>query len=82
MSIPGVHWEFSIPEIKYLLFGKKQCPVCGASLIRKKNEEIVTGKDVNHPNDPMFFPSAKVRHFSYTFVCESCKREFCLNELI
>ena len=82
MSSQGVHWEFSIPEMKYLLFGRKKCPVCGAPLVKKKNEEIVSGRDVNNPKDPMFFPGAKVRHFSYTFICESCKREFLLKELI
>ena len=71
-----VRYSFSIRELIYLLFRKKECPKCGRDLIRHKYYEKRT-----ETRNPLFKDKLKVKDNKYYFVCTACESNFPLAEL-
>lgn len=73
-------------ELKYLLFGKKVCPECGGTLIKSRESEIRTGKELNDENNHSahgYFPmdNEDVRCYTWYFTCSACGARFPLSKL-
>ncbi len=77
----GFKYDFTLSEMKALLFHSRKCPVCSGPLAREKTCERVEGRDVNSKSDPFFVQNAQVNHYSFFFRCQSCGRVFTLAEL-
>ncbi len=81
MEHKGFQYDFTPSELRYLLFGKKRCPRCGGQLVKRKGFESVKGEQLNTGSDALFIPNAQVKHYLYFFTCQSCGREYTLEEL-
>lgn len=69
------HYEFTTKELKYLLFGKKVCKLCGTKLVKQKTMSIQTGAEVKggRIQRGYFLPdNAQVKCYGYSYVGPSC----------
>lgn len=80
-KIQGFQYGFTIKELFYFLFGKKDCPECGRKLVREKDYEIVKGADLNGKSDPFFTPQINVKRYIYLYTCQQCGSRHTLKEL-
>lgn len=71
-KIQGFQYSFTIKELFYFLFGKKNYPKCGGKLVRKKDYEIVKGVDLNSKSDPFFWSQINVKRYIYLYTCQQC----------
>ncbi|MCD8382730.1 MAG: hypothetical protein LUC30_07440 [Clostridiales bacterium] len=77
----GFKYDFTLTELKALLFHSKKCPRCSGQLTRERTCERVEGRDVNSRADPFFVQNAQVNHYGFVFRCQSCGSVFTLKEL-
>lgn len=82
MTDRGFNYEFTKKELKYLLFAKKNCPLCGKRMEKRTSQNIVYG------NYTGFFTKKKteepdwfIRKKRVSYFCNSCKKEFSLQNL-
>lgn len=47
MGAKAFRYEFTLNELRYFLFAKKNCPKCGSKMRKSKGYEIVDGKIFN-----------------------------------
>ena len=81
MENKGFRYSFTLPELAFFLFGKKDCPKCGQKLVKKKNFETRT--DLFHEDsvDPIFKPDSEVKQYSFDYHCENCGFQTTLSDL-
>lgn len=77
----GFKYDFTLSEMKALLFHSKKCPDCSGPLTRERTCERVEGREVNSKSDPFFVQNAQVNHYGFQFCCQECGRVFTLSEL-
>ena len=82
MKYAGFKYDFTLKEFLYMVFNKKRCPNCGMKMKKIKRAETRTGKEVNSEAHSFFAPDSLVKHYIYFFRCESCEKEYSLNELV
>jgi hypothetical protein len=70
------NYSFTISELVYLLFKKKECRKCGCDLIKYKDFEKRT-----EIRSPLFRQGVAVKDYKYHFVCTACESLFSLTEL-
>jgi len=81
MDNRGVRYSFSLSELRYLLFKKKNCPDCNTKLTKQKSFEIRTDMFQNSGIDPILASGSKVKQYSYAFKCDQCGYEISLSNL-
>lgn len=78
----GFQYSFTPRELAFFLFAKKECPVCGGPLAKRKKSEIVLGENLNGRSNPFFVPNAKIRKYSFAYACKACGAEYGMPDLI
>lgn len=81
MKYQGFQYDFTLNELKYLFWGKKTCLDCGGGLKKVKRYETLTGAELNSTSDPIFAQNARIKHYIFYYICQSCGAEFSLEEL-
>lgn len=74
-------YDFTMKELGYFLFKKKNCPKCNHKMIKSKDYEIVNGSTFNSRGSAFFIPNSKVKHYYYLYNCSNCGSQFTLKEL-
>lgn len=77
----GYRYAFTMQELTYFIFGKKNCPQCGSKL--EKEKDYVTRTDLYEKAgfDSPFAPGAIVKEYTYGYHCRKCQRCYSLEEL-
>ena len=81
MKHQAVRMDFTMKELRYFLFVKKICPVCGGKLQRRNRWETKLGAEFHSIREPFLADNARVKYYSYYFTCPACGREYTLTEL-
>lgn len=55
MSARAFRYDFTMKELKYYLFNKKNCPKCNHKMIRNKGYELVDGSIFNTTSIPLYY---------------------------
>lgn len=71
MDSKGFRYEFTIKELLYFLFRKKECPYCKGSLAKVRVFEVEI-------SDSRLNFGRKIKQYSYRYKCKSCGKEFSL----
>lgn len=74
-------YDFTMKELGYLIFSKKNCPKCNYKMTKSKDYEIVNGSKFNSRGSAFFIPNSKVKHYYYLYNCSNCGSQFTLKEL-
>lgn len=75
-------YDFTMKELKYFLFNKKNCPKCNHKMIKSKGYELVDGSIFNTTSIPLYIKGRKeVKHYHYLFNCSNCGTQYTLKEL-
>lgn len=74
-------YDFTMKELKFYLFNKKNCPKCDYKMIKSKDYEIVNGSTFNSRGSAFFIPNSKVKHYYYLYNCSNCGTQYTLKEL-
>ena len=74
-------------ELKFIMFGKKKCPLCGAKLCGTtqkdyKGEQIVTPFGVDDGGIQLIKQKADVYEHKKIYICPDCIKAFALEDLI
>lgn len=76
-------YDFSMKELSYLLFSKKNCPKCRNKMKKEKCYEMVDGSIFNTASVPLYIQGRKkVKYYHYLFNCPNCSTQYTLKELI
>lgn len=82
MRHQAFRYDFSMSELFYLMFRKKNCPKCGSKMTMKKCYETEKGAKFNSRADPFFVKNARVKHYRFFFVCSHCDVKYLLSDLV
>lgn len=75
-------YDFTIAELSYFLFAKKNCPKCGSKMKKSKGYEMVDGSIFNTSSVPLYIRGSEVKYYYYLFDCPKCNKQYKLNELV
>ncbi|MBY6837960.1 UNVERIFIED_ORG: hypothetical protein B2H98_06590 [Clostridium botulinum] len=71
-------WSLSWEEIKFLLFNKKRCRICGIKMKKITSEEYIGIKKWGVFNTPSDREAYEIKFFYY---CTKCDKKYSLEEL-
>ena len=75
-------YDFTMKELKYLLFNKKNCPKCNHKMVKSKGYELIDGSKISTMSTPLYIQGKKdVKHYHYLFNCSNCGSQYTLKEL-
>ena len=75
-------YDFTMKELKYFLFNKKNCPKCNHKMIKSKGYELIDGSKISTVSTPLYIQGRKdVKHYHYLFNCSNCGTQYTLKEL-
>lgn len=75
-------YDFTMKELYYFLFTKKNCPKCGNNMKKSKEYEIVDGSMFKSMSTPLYIKGRKeVKYYYYSFNCYNCGSKYTLKEL-
>ena len=76
-------YNFTMKELKYYLFSKKNCPKCNHKMIKSKTYELIDGSKISTASTPLYIQGRKdVKHYYYLFNCSNCGTQHTLKELV
>lgn len=82
MEHDAFRYDFTISELFFFLFKKKECPRCKKRMTRYKAFESVPGFEFNSRSAAPFRQDANVKHYYYVYKCTSCGASYKLKELV
>lgn len=82
MKMKAFRYDFTIKELKYYLFSKKNCPKCKSKMTKINDYKIVEGSVFNSKGSAFFIPNSKVKHYYYLFNCSNCGAQYTLKEIV
>lgn len=83
MVTNGFKYEISMSDLKYKLFGKKECPRCKARLVNGKHREEISGAEAQKgANKPFFAPHSTVQKYTDVYTCPQCNVTYTIAELM
>lgn len=74
-------YEFTMNELSYFLFGKKNWPKCENKMEKNKGYEMVDGSIFNTNSVPLYIQGREVKYYHYLFNCLKCGEQYTLKEL-
>lgn len=74
-------YDFTMKELKYFLFNKKNCPKYNHKMIKSKDYGIVNTSTFNSRGSAFFIPNSKVKHYYYLYNCSNCGFQYTLKAL-
>ena len=75
-------YDFTMKELKYYLFSKKNCPKCNNKMTKSKGYELVDGSIFNTASTPLYIQGRnEVKYYHYLFNCSNCGSQYTLKEL-
>lgn len=75
-------YDFTMKELGYFIFSKKNCPKCGNKMKKNKGYETVDGKIFNTQSVPLSIQGrSEVKYYHYLFNCPKCGAQYKLKEL-
>lgn len=82
MKTKAFRYDFTMRELGYFLFKKKNCPKCNNKMNKSKVYEIVDVSIFNTVSTPLYIQGRKeVKHYHYLFNCSNCGSQYTLKEL-
>ena len=82
MKHDGISYRLTMRELRYVLFKKKSCPVCGTKMEKTKTFKNLKGYELNSKSDAFFHPDDNVKSYELLYVCRFCDKEYKLQQLI
>lgn len=80
-KLESFRYEFTMKELFYFLFRKKNCPKCGNKMKKSKGYEMVDGSIFNTNSVPLYIQGREVKYYHYLFNCQKCGAQHTLKEL-
>lgn len=77
----GFSYDFTPGEFAFLLFGKKNCPRCGARMRRIKGFEEADSSILESRSEPIHYKAGTVKRYRYSYSCPQCGDAYTLTEL-
>ncbi len=82
METKAFRHDFTMKELKYYLFNKKNCPKCKSKMTKSKQYEVVDGSNLSTASTPLYIQGRKaVKHYYYLFSYPNCGSQYTLKEL-
>lgn len=82
MGAKAFRHDFTMRELGFLLFNKKNCPKCKNKMKKSKGYELVDGVQLSTASTPLYIQGRKdVKHYYYLFNCPNCGTQYTLKEL-
>lgn len=73
MKTDVFRYDFTMGELLYFLFKKKNCPKCNNKMKKSKGYELVDGSIFNTVSTPLYIKGRKkVKYYHYLFNCYNC----------
>ena len=77
----GFSYDFTPGEFAFLLFGKKNCPRCGARMRRIKGFEEADSSILESRSEPIHYKAGPAKRYRDRYSCPQCGGAYTLTEL-